>query len=107
MRRMLFALGLCLIALPSWALTLEEAKQKGYVGERADGYLGLAAPGAPAEARDLVDRVNRDRRDHYGEIAKRNNADPRAVESVAGKRLLEMTPSGGFIMDGSGGWRRK
>lgn len=107
MRRSILVIGLCLAAWPSWALTLEEAKQMGYVGEQADGYVGVVSPGAPAEARDLVGKVNADRRARYGEIAKRNNAEPRAVESLAGQRLMERTPSGGFVMDGAGGWRRK
>lgn len=109
MRRIFFlsAALLTAAAAPAWALSLDEAKQMGYVGERADGYVGVVSPKAPAEARDLVNQINAARREKYQGVAKRHNTDPRAVEAIAGKRLLDQTPSGTFVMDGAGAWRKK
>jgi hypothetical protein len=52
-------LGALWLPLPSWGLTLEEAKTQGVVGEQADGYLGVVQPGAPAEVQALVNKILR------------------------------------------------
>jgi uncharacterized protein YdbL (DUF1318 family) len=108
-RRILFALaaaGLLLAALPAMAQSLGEAKEQGLLGERPDGYLG-AVKSVPGPVRDLMDGVNNQRRGNYDDIARRQGTSRTAVEAVAGEKLQRMTPSGQYIMDSSGSWRRK
>lgn len=100
-------LGVLWLPLPSWALTLEEAKTQGVVGEQPDGYLGVVQPGASAEVQALVDDVNQKRRQMYEEIARRNSTQVEAVEMLAGKTAIDNTRPGNFVRSPSGQWIKK
>ena len=100
-------LGALWLPLPSWALTLEEAKTQGIVGERPDGYLGVVQPGASAEAQALVNDVNQKRRHMYEDIARRNSTKLEAVEMLAGKTAIDHTKPGHFVQRPSGQWVKK
>jgi hypothetical protein len=90
---------------PALALTLEEAKAKGLVGEKSNGYLGVVAEGH-AEAQALVSEINHKRRQAYQEIANREKANLRAVEALAGEKAIEKTKPGNLV-EGPGGWVKK
>ena len=92
-------------AQPLFALTLEEAKSKGLVGEKANGYLGLVTPDS-GEAQDLTSEVNQKRRQAYEEIARRNGTSVTAVETLAGEKAVQNTKPGNFV-EGPGGWMKK
>lgn len=101
------ALALALaLALPVLALDLDEARAKGVLGERADGYVAAVKADPPAEVKALAAQVNAARRAHYEEIAKRNGAPVEAVAALAGQKLIAGAPAGQWVDDGSG-WRRK
>lgn len=106
--------GTCLIALiaiflstvtPALSLSLEEAKTKGLVGEKPNGYLGAVNP-ASSDVRELTDDVNQKRRRAYEDIAKRNGTAVEAVEVLAGEKAIQNTKPGHFV-EGPGGWTRK
>jgi hypothetical protein len=101
-----FSFGVSLgFSAPAIALSLDEAKTSGLVGEKVDGYLGIV--GAPSsEVRALVDSINQQRRAEYQAIAARNGTDLRTVEALAAKKAIERTPPGYFV-ESSGGWTRK
>jgi hypothetical protein len=88
-----------------YALTLEEAKAKGLVGEKVNGYLGLVVQGN-AEAQALVREINQKRRQAYEDIARRDGVNLSAVEALAGEKAIEKTKPGNFI-EGPGGWVKK
>ena len=102
-------LSVCLLSLAmataAWALDLQSAKEAGQVGEKADGYLGIVsnAPGVAA----LVQDINQKRRAAYEDIAQKNGTSLQAVEEVAGRKAVERTPAGQFIMSPGGQWVRK
>ena len=100
-------LGVLWLPLPSWGLTLEEAKSQGVVGEQPDGYLGIVQPGASAEVQALVNDVNQKRRQMYEDIARRNSTKLEAVEMLAGKTAIDNTRPGNFIRSPSGQWVKK
>jgi uncharacterized protein len=100
-------LGVLWLPLPSWGLTLEEAKTQGVVGEQANGYLGIVQPGASAEVQALVNDVNQKRRHTYEEIARRNSTKLEAVEMLAGKTAIDNTRPGNFVRSPSGQWVKK
>ena len=93
------------IALSAFALSLDEAKAKGLVGEKTNGYLGAVNP-SNAEAQGLVGDVNQKRRQAYEDIAKRNRTSVQAVETLAGEKAIQNTKPGNFI-EGPGGWMKK
>lgn len=94
-----------LMAMPSWALDLQEAKAQGLVGEQINGYLGAIRPSAEVNA--LVAEVNGKRKSAYQEIAARNGTSVTAVEKLAAKKAIEMTPPGQYVQDASGQWRKR
>ena len=51
------------------AITLQEAKSEGFVGEQRDGYVGIVNNSASAEIRTLLNDVNSQRRQRYQQIA--------------------------------------
>jgi uncharacterized protein YdbL (DUF1318 family) len=88
-----------------FALSLEEAKTSGLVGEKANGYLGVVNPGSP-EAQSLTNEVNQKRRQAYQDIATRNRTQLETVETLAGEKAIQNTKPGHFV-EGQAGWTRK
>jgi uncharacterized protein YdbL (DUF1318 family) len=89
------------------AMTLEEAKSAGFIGEQRDGYLGLVVDNAPAAVVALVEDVNRQRRERYQQIARENNIAVSDVAQLAYARAVEATRSGHLVQDANGRWVRK
>ncbi len=107
--RQLVAIGVVLgclaVGQPLFAISLEDAKSQGLVGEKANGYLGLVVPGN-AEAQALVKDINQKRRQAYEEIARREGTNVSAVETLAGEKAIQKTKPGNFV-EGPGGWVKK
>lgn len=97
-------LALATIA-PANAGSLDDAKAAGLIGERVDGYVGALTEDAGVQA--LVDEINAGRKAKYAEIAGKRGAPVDAVAAIAGKKLIERTPSGQFVLDSEGEWQRK
>ena len=106
LRRTLATLLLIGLAFSALAADLTEAKAAGLVGERADGYLGLVVEAAPGDVKALVIDVNARRRAEYARIAAENGIEQSQVEAVAGRKAIERTAPGGWILL-NGGWQRK
>ncbi len=90
-----------------WALTLGEAKAKGFVGETPAGYLGIVSGKGSREVRALMKDVNQKRKQKYQGIAKRNGTSLQTVEVLAGKTAIKKTRSGHYIQLPSGKWTKK
>ena len=104
-RRVAWLVFFLLAVSPAFGISVEEAKTKGLVGERPNGYLGVVNPAAP-EAQALANEVNEKRRQAYEDIAKRNQTQLDAVEALAGEKAIQNTKPGYFV-EGPGGWTRK
>ncbi len=115
-------LALCL-SLPALAISLDEAKRglepaksAGLVGETPTGHYGKSGGMPPTgylevvrpegQAADIVDAINRARRDEYARIAQKHGIPVAEVEAVAGKKAIEKTPAGQYIQL-NGKWVRK
>jgi uncharacterized protein len=98
-------LGSLVVAQPLFALTLEEAKANGLVGERTNGYLGVVVAGN-GEAQALVGEVNQKRRQAYEDIARRDGASIGTVETLAGEKAIQKTKPG-YLIEGPRGWVKK
>ena len=93
-----------LCALSAFALTLQEAKGEGLVGEQANGYLGIVGSATP-EVRALVEDINGKRRNAYQNIADKNNTQRDAVEQLAGQKAIKKTARGNYVKQPSGEWQ--
>lgn len=105
MRRILFTLALVAIAAPAFALSLEQAKSQGLVGEREDGYVGVVQNGPGVTA--LVKDINNKRRAQYQSTATANGTALSAVEALAAKTAYERTPRGQYVRGANGQWMKK
>ena len=110
-RLFLGLLALSSLAIPAPALAQDPAaiiaaRRAGQVGERYDGYLGLASATVPAEVRRQVAAVNIRRRALYSNLAARKGVTPEEVGVTAACSLLRRVAVGEYYLLGQGGWRR-
>ncbi|WP_166268901.1 YdbL family protein [Marinobacter caseinilyticus] len=91
------------LSLPALAMSLDDAKnrldqakQQGIVGETPTGYLDVVKP--TGQARDIVEAINKARREEYARIATKHGIAVSKVEAVAGQKAMDRTPSGQFIL---------
>ncbi len=87
------------------ALSLDEAKTQGLVGEKMNGYTGAVV--SSAEARALVDDINNRRRQEYERISSENGQPQDVVEKLAAEKLIGRLGAGQYYEDENGNWRRK
>jgi len=92
-------------AFSAWAISLEQAKQQGLVGEMPNGYLGVVV--ASSEVNSLVGMVNKKRKDIYLNLARKNKITMQQVTKLAGEKSLAKTQTGHLIKNASGQWVKK
>ena len=91
---------------PALALDLDDAKQRGLVGEQHTGYLAAVDKSPSKEVSDLVARINEKRRAKYQAIAAKNGTDIAAVEKLAAEKAIKLTAQGLYVNTGNG-WQKK
>lgn len=96
----------CLLLSPAvLALTLDEARQQGRVGETLNGYI--AAVQQDAETLTLVKQINDGRTRQYQLLAQQNNMTTRDVAGIAGSKLVERAKPGEYVRGINGQWLKK
>lgn len=98
----LLTLGLCIQAS---ALTLNEARSQGRVGETLSGYLAPIAQ--DKETLALVEQINQARTDSYQKLADSNNIPVDDVAKMAGIKLVERARPGEYVKGINGKWLKK
>lgn len=86
------------------AVSLDQAKNNGWVGERHTGYLGIVSQAQ--KVKPMVNNVNAQRKAHYKKLAIDNGIPLQEVEKLAGKKVINKTRPGHFI-DLGNGWVKK
>jgi uncharacterized protein YdbL (DUF1318 family) len=99
------ALLVSAMAFSAWALSLNDAKQQGLVGEMPNGYLGVVVDNAAAKS--LVASVNKKRKSIYMNLARKNKITMQQVTALAGEKSLAKTQSGHLIKNSAGQWVKK
>jgi uncharacterized protein YdbL (DUF1318 family) len=84
------------------ALTLDEARQQGRVGETLSGYVAVRQQDAETQA--LAARINQGREAHYRQIAQRNNLTTDEVARIAGEKLVARASAGEYVQGINGKW---
>ncbi|EBB4290844.1 DUF1318 domain-containing protein [Salmonella enterica] len=101
----LWVLTLSLLTPSVWALTLDEARTQGRVGETLNGYL--VALKNDAETQNLVLDINHARRASYQQLADSNHLPVDEVAKMAGQKLVERARPGEYVQGINGKWMRK
>jgi uncharacterized protein len=104
----LLAAALLALAPPAAAQApaVDAARAVGAVGERYDGYLGIASA-VPAPVRSQVAAINIRRRSLYSNLAASRRVSPQDVGIAAGCQLLARVRVGEAYMLTDGVWRRR
>ena len=108
MMKRLLAVVLLALAPAAMAQTpaIDAARAAGAVGERYDGYVGVAAP-VSSVVRSQVSTINIRRRALYSRLAASRGVSPRDVGITAGCQLLARVAVGEAYVLGDGAWRRR
>ncbi|EDR8538925.1 YdbL family protein [Salmonella enterica subsp. enterica] len=101
----LWVLTLSLLTPSVWALTLDEARTQGRVGETLNGYL--VALKNDAETQKLELDINHARRASYQQLADSNHLPVDEVAKMAGQKLVERARPGEYVQGINGKWMRK
>lgn len=92
---------------PANAITLEEARNMGLVGEKPDGLIAAVSPQTAAEVSALITEINSARLESYQQLSKKDGAPIEAVQAIAGEKLLQRARENGwYVMSASGTWSR-
>jgi hypothetical protein len=92
---------------PALAGSLDSYRQQGVIAERFDGFVELRAGTGPAEAKQIVERVNAKRRDIYKTRAKREGVPLEAVGKLYAEEIWEQAPGGTYLKKPGGDYVRK
>jgi uncharacterized protein YdbL (DUF1318 family) len=100
----------------AFAIGLDEVKDKGLVGEKDNGYLGMvvlekntqndARKDIQKETQMLVDDINEKRKAVYIELAVKNGITLQQLEKLAASKTYEKTSSGHYLWM-NGQWTKK
>ncbi len=96
---------LFMLSLPAMALTLQQAREQGKVGETFSGYI--AARSNDSETTALVAKINQARAASYRQLAEQNNVPLSDVAHLAGSKLVERAKSGEYVRGVNGLWLQK
>lgn len=98
-------MALSLISTQVQALTLDEARTQGRVGETLRGYI--APLRHDPETLELVERINRARSESYQQLADKNNLPLDDVARLAGQKLVNRAKAGEYVQGINGQWLKK
>lgn len=104
-RKMALLAGLLLLCQPVLALTLNEARQQGLVGETLDGYIAPRVQDSQTLA--LVKQINEARAQSYRQLAERNHLPADDVAKMAGQKLVDRAAPGEYVRGINGQWMRR
>lgn len=104
-KKALLLLAMLMLTSPAFALTLEEARQQGRVGETLSGYLAPIAQ--DSETLTLVKDINAARAESYQQVADSNHLPVDDVAKMAGEKLVARARPGEYVRGINGQWLKK
>lgn len=107
MKKMLLLalMALSLVRARVFALSLNEARTDGRVGETLSGYIAPLRQDAQTQA--LVKQINQARSESYQRLADANNLPVDEVAKMAGQKLVERARPGEYVQGINGKWLQK
>lgn len=98
-------LALCLVCPAAFGMTLQEARERGLIGETFSGYLAVRVQNQ--ETQSLVEQINKSRADNYQALADSNNVPVDEVARLAGAKLVARAKPGEYVRGVNGQWMKK
>lgn len=87
---------------------VDAAKDRGEVGEQADGFLGFVKPAGDAALKAAVAEINAGRAQLYRQAAARNGVTPEAAGAAAFTQVVQSKlQPGEYYRTPDGTWTRK
>lgn len=105
--RLIALMTLFLTPLSAWAIDLDSAKNQGLVGELTNGYLGHVTVNPSDEVKQLIEDINKKRKEVYLIKSKEAGVSLPIMEQSVGKRLIERAEKGHYVSNGQGSWQKK
>ncbi len=105
MKKAFLTFAVIAIAVPAMALSLNEARSKGQVGEKLDGYVQALSSGS--DVNKLVAEVNARRKAEYERISKENGQPASVVGKLAAGQIINGLPKGSKYQSSDGSWKTK
>ena len=118
-RRTLFKAGLVAVATlalagaamsqtPASKAAVDAAKDRGVVGEQADGFVGFVTETDDAALKAAVSEMNAARAAYYRQLAAQRNVPVEAVGAATATQLLNTkVEAGEYYRTADGAWKRK
>lgn len=106
MKKVILLLMTLFFAQASFALTLDEAKQQGLIGETFSGYVAVVDKNNK-QANELAVNINQARKQKYDELAKTNRMTTSNIAKIAGQKLVERAAKGEYVLGINGQWTKK
>lgn len=101
----LLFLALSMLGQNASALSLNDARAQGRVGETLSGYIAPLREDAETQA--LVKHINQARSESYQRLADANNLPMDEVAKMAGQKLVERARPGEYVQGINGKWLQK
>jgi len=106
MKKLLWLVLVGVLLSPSaWALSLDDARQQGRVGETLSGYIAPIKQDSTTLA--LVERINQGREQQYQQLAQQNGMSTAQVARIAGEKLVQRAEAGEYVRGINGLWMKK
>ncbi|PST94216.1 DUF1318 domain-containing protein [Photobacterium sp. NCIMB 13483] len=89
------------------AITLQQAKQQGLVGETNTGFIAAIKSSNNADVSRLINSVNSHRQETYQAISQSHDLSLSTVKQRAYHKAIEKTQAGHFYQNSHGSWQKK
>ena len=103
----IFAIILILFSLNVSALSLQQAKNQGLIGEMNNGYVGAVQANIPSSVKQLIKRTNDLRKQNFSKLAQQNNLSVNQVASQFAQKAKQRLTRGQYYQSGNGSWTKK
>jgi len=91
----------------SFALSLDQAKSQGLIGENSLGYLASVSTKPSSEVQTLINSINSKRKAAYIKKAAKAGVSSEVIAKRVSQRLFNKASAGSYLMNSSGKWYRK
>ena len=91
----------------SYAVSIDEAKAQGAIGETATGYLASVKSPTSTAIKSLLQSINAKRKAAYVQKGAKAGVSTDAIAKRVAQRLFQKASKGSYLKNASGKWYKK